>query len=381
MVEAFVALHITPDITQQLQESQPTHRYTLNFNTTKMFSLASGIYQSYFAPPKLSILIIGIDGSGKTSLLERVKVTNISNRLVINNNSYSDAPTSSDLPPSYHGKNLAVAGLNNNVGDIPQTQKKQEGGKPARLPPPLPPKQAMQSRQCLEQMLDEGFSSLPSTPASPTCAEELVNNVPLPPLTHPLASGGNSESSETEQLLNNKYLPKKKATNNSTKPSLPPRHDSISDTPTKAPKDEHENPVKKKNSFMELLRCPSPKRYTDAVVDEDNDEYQDVDINKSDSGIVDESTNDNTWDTEYLQDYYINYQEGEDFDVKQPTSRSGQVKKMFPIERIRPTLGQNLAKLDLCGCKCSLFDLSGAVSRNLYVVLLYICMMKRPALN
>ena len=35
-----------------------------------MFGLASGIYQSYFAPPKLSILIIGLDGSGKTSLLD-----------------------------------------------------------------------------------------------------------------------------------------------------------------------------------------------------------------------------------------------------------------------------------------------------------------------
>ncbi|EED93171.1 adp-ribosylation factor-related protein [Thalassiosira pseudonana CCMP1335] len=35
-------------------------------------------------------------------------------------------------------------------------------------------------------------------------------------------------------------------------------------------------------------------------------------------------------------------------------------KKMFPLSKIRPTLGQNLAKLDLCGCKCSLFDLSGA---------------------
>jgi hypothetical protein len=39
----------------------------------------------------------------------------------------------------------------------------------------------------------------------------------------------------------------------------------------------------------------------------------------------------------------------------------------MPLDRIRPTLGQNLAKLDLCGCKCSLFDLSGAVSFNLLV--------------
>lgn len=33
---------------------------------------------------------------------------------------------------------------------------------------------------------------------------------------------------------------------------------------------------------------------------------------------------------------------------------------MFPLERIRPILGQNLAKVDVIRCNCSLFDLSGA---------------------
>ena len=40
-----------------------------------MFGLASGFYQNYFVPPEVSCLIIGIDGAGKTALLERVKVT------------------------------------------------------------------------------------------------------------------------------------------------------------------------------------------------------------------------------------------------------------------------------------------------------------------
>ena len=65
------------------------------------------------------------------------------------------------------------------------------------------------------------------------------------------------------------------------------------------------------------------------------------------------------WNTDYLKDYYINYQDGEEFDVK---VLNGKKSKIFPLERIRPTLGQNLAKVDICGCKCSLFDLSGAVS-------------------
>jgi GTPase SAR1 family protein len=43
-----------------------------------MFSLASGIYQSYWATPQLNILVLGCEGVGKTTLLERCKVTQFS---------------------------------------------------------------------------------------------------------------------------------------------------------------------------------------------------------------------------------------------------------------------------------------------------------------
>lgn len=40
-----------------------------------MFGLAAGIYQSYFTDPQINILLIGVEGTGKTCLLERMKVT------------------------------------------------------------------------------------------------------------------------------------------------------------------------------------------------------------------------------------------------------------------------------------------------------------------
>jgi len=45
-----------------------------------MFSLASGVYQSYFVPQQLSILLIGEESTGKTTLLERIKVTQTSRK-------------------------------------------------------------------------------------------------------------------------------------------------------------------------------------------------------------------------------------------------------------------------------------------------------------
>jgi hypothetical protein len=46
--------------------------------TTTMFGLVTGVYQSYFGAPQLHILLVGAEESGKTALLERLKVTQFS---------------------------------------------------------------------------------------------------------------------------------------------------------------------------------------------------------------------------------------------------------------------------------------------------------------
>lgn len=43
-----------------------------------MFGLAAGFYQSYLKAPQVNIVFVGLDDSGKTALLERVKVTDFS---------------------------------------------------------------------------------------------------------------------------------------------------------------------------------------------------------------------------------------------------------------------------------------------------------------
>jgi hypothetical protein len=43
-----------------------------------MFGLVTGVYQTYFGSPELHILLVGAEESGKTALLERLKVTQFS---------------------------------------------------------------------------------------------------------------------------------------------------------------------------------------------------------------------------------------------------------------------------------------------------------------
>ena len=40
-----------------------------------MFSLMHGFYQYLFRKPQFKVLMVGLDGSGKTSLLEQLKST------------------------------------------------------------------------------------------------------------------------------------------------------------------------------------------------------------------------------------------------------------------------------------------------------------------
>lgn len=311
-----------------------------------MFGLASGVYQSYFAPPKLSILIVGLDGSGKTALLERIKVTTITSQLDL----------SSQLPPSHSNGAVVLSNdlvaANNGAAFIGR----KVGGTSARLPPPLPSTKAARSRKFVNKTAAAAASSSSSaqnyTTGENNSTEDedeskineaarlfISSDVPPPPF--------DMNSSTTQQKQ-------------SSRPPLPP--------PNNNKRRDDMNPINDNNAprgsvIRNMLRCPSPQKYTAAAMGGEEDEYnldEHVDdvansttIASSQSGNEEEH-DDEKWDEEYLKDYHIDYNDNQQFDV-----RNSKV-KMFPLDKIRPTLGQNLAKLDMCRCKCSLFDLSGA---------------------
>ncbi|KAL3807481.1 hypothetical protein ACHAXA_011077 [Cyclostephanos tholiformis] len=140
----------------------------------------------------------------------------------------------------------------------------------------------------------------------------------------------------------------------------------------------------KLNGLVGLLsRCPSPSRYANAALLGKDDDYDGGERGRRDvrgsAGVIvggddidndEQSSDDGPLNVDYLKNYSIEYREDEEFDNlgdggggggrNRYGGGGGGSRRMLPMDRIRPTLGQNLAKLDLCGCKCSLFDLSGA---------------------
>jgi len=298
-----------------------------------MFGLASGVYQNYFAPPKLSILIVGLDGSGKTALLERIKVTNITTQLDV----------SSQLPPTYSngavvfGSSDLVAADNNGGAAAFNNGRK---AVPARLPPPLPPANAARGRK----FVDKAVASSAQDHVGETREDEdeskinevarlfITSDVPPPPF----------DMSSTQQQ--------------SSRPPLPPNNNKRKDA---------NNDNLRGSLIMNMLRCPSPQKYIAAASGGEEDEYLDEQHDVAQSTAAssqsgnEEEEDVEEWNDEYLKDYHIDYNETQQFDIKNSKV------KMFPLDKIRPTLGQNLAKLDMCGCKCSLFDLSGAEKMRL----------------
>lgn len=293
-----------------------------------MFSLLTGAYDSYLAPTQLNLLVIGPPGVGKTALLERLKVTQF---------------------PKRAGKSAAL----------------QE--------PPVPLGLA------LHEAFVDGGALAPSKPEADSCSETTAetNNTPKP-IDPPVSTTAKTSSKAGTKPSSRKEPPKK--------------------------------------SRFKLSICPAPQRYNNSADDQDEEFVMDGENGAAENDVVSSDTSgaqpqtgevpatpeatrrirshSKEMSTDDLD--LINSVEGKrmakmesiplddvpNFPTLQPAQQQKQQrttavpslsllqqddkeynlqskKKMLPFSKIRPTIGSNLAKVDMFGAKCHLFDVGG----------------------
>ncbi|CAB9519057.1 ribosylation factor-related protein 1 [Seminavis robusta] len=227
-----------------------------------MFSLVSGVYESYFAPSQLNLLVVGASGAGKTALLERLKVTQFTK----NKKASADDGTPDDVPQSFLPLRMRHASA-----------------------APKPPKQSKK---------------------------------------HP--------------------TPKKKKSPSSN------------------------------NNKKRTWACPAPSKY---AKEESSDDDDDDDINESETtldamvppppepnGLTQESSREISLEDVSLRDSErqppptTSSPEQDDKEDEEDEDMQHDLKskmRMLPLHKIRPTIGMNLGKVEMCGAKCHVWDLGG----------------------
>lgn len=290
-----------------------------------MFSLVSGVYDAYFSPTKLNLLVVGANGVGKTALLERLKVTQFTKH-------QKPAPSSTT-----------------------KHQSKQEEFQRRTVPESFLPIVMRQKQRALDDSFRSGSSYSNTTITT--------------------KNGGHSHPQQQNQ-----------------------------NPVVKAPKKEvpalHEAP--KRRSF---LSCPAPAKYAQAQEESSDDEGDDDDDSIAEKEVVQQRPPNNR---EVSEDYSLEevnldqseaavrhrasrtastksnsnsythsnggllrlQQETEDDDSDddeddeddeddQQHDLKDKTKPILPLHKIRPTIGMNLAKLEMCGAQCHIWDLGG----------------------
>jgi GTPase SAR1 family protein len=215
-----------------------------------MFSLVSGVYQSYWSPQQINLLIIGAVGSGKTSLLERIKVTEFDS-YTKNSNALTE------------GKPLPVNILRGHKQQISTHKKKKE-------------KQAKKTKQPASNRR----SWVCPSPAKYQQAQD---------------DSSDDDDSDSDDIIDHQEIP------------------------------------------------PIPEKLTDR-----GNSLESVELNVEDDSVsaVTVPTK-NTAATA-----------PKEYDLKRNA-------KMLPLSKVRPTIGMNLGKVDVCGAKCRVWDLGGQL-QNLW---------------
>mmetsp|Transcript_14873 Transcript_14873/g.22541 ORF Transcript_14873/g.22541 Transcript_14873/m.22541 type:complete len:447 (+) Transcript_14873:157-1497(+) len=288
-----------------------------------MFTLASGFYENYLIPPEVSLLIVGLDNSGKTTLLERLKVTDFkSEKQALSGKRISVKPVKEG---GVHDRKTGNGNTQNNASvrrnDVPANDDgdgvmvtKEMGGEDSNK------LVAAQRRRFI----------CPSPREYEKDQQEYVFDgdsiIDQPESEEPKNRKGRNDSARSLSSVSTNHsgiVP----IHSSRRTSIPP----ISPHP----------PISKNNTFEDHY-------------------YSNQENNPSTNNTTTKTKSNTIGPNEKKRGKAKNGKDQKSYDQKPGT-------KMFPLHLIRPTVGMNLAKFDACKAKVRVMDLGGSSKmRNLW---------------
>jgi len=315
-----------------------------------MFSLFNGIYDSYLAPSQLNLLVVGAPESGKTMLLERLKVTEFPTRP---RNGRGDSKTvqqriaAEELPAT-----LRAALLETGVD--------------------------MDGRSRLRSLSKTSLASggTSSSGATPMASSALPPHAPAPIGTGNALvitkkkqfsfcpapkryAGSAQDQDETEHLLLGDD------SNRSGSRDTIFRDDSFSSNPMRDPP----RRVQSHSKEFDVANLDLVASEMDAMdLTTDTRGGNNREISMSSIGLDDDHP------TSFVTNKTLQPTSSppqpqsfsHDHDIGPPMLQSSQEEynlrpnaKILPFRMIRPTIGTNLAKIDMYGAKCHIFDVGG----------------------
>ena len=309
-----------------------------------MFGLATGLYRTYFSPANLSILIIGPDCAGKTALLERIKVTQFSTARQLRTLAAAHGGTV-PLPRSRISTSGRMDGDGGGAGEmhrrhnsapIVMDAKSGDSGSGSRggsgAASTAPP-------QTKEDTIEQGSNA--NIGKSPNSADG--------PRTTAAATATATATAQSSSARRRRFL------------VCPAPRMYSREAMTEGDDDEEEE------RFDEVVLSDDGNGDASDAYDADEDPDSDL---KSLLGDVEDVAAPTTGSTHQDVDDYNDddehghgqqqqqQQEEEEEEVEHDVKKSA---RMLPLHLIRPTIGQNLAKMDACGCRINIFDLGGMI--------------------
>lgn len=296
-----------------------------------MFSLLEGVYDSYLAPTQLNLLVVGASGVGKTTLLERLKVTQLPKR--------PSKAAGSQTPPDALTQALHEAFVQGGAEASPKPE--DAPPKPESYPSApaaTKPKQKMDNPPVLTSVPTPtpvksvrkrfSLSICPAPERYSISAQDQEEDFVMDEEMKPLNAGS---SSKVDQVSSNTQ-----AHDNLDSPHVPP----TPGTPKIVRSRSKEFTVDEISLSSSVPRGTSQRTSSMESIPLDN--MPDLPTLTT----LDTTSNPSSPEQNLVQ------AGSEQYDLK-PNAR------MLPMSKIRPTIGSNLAKVEMYGAKCHLFDVGG----------------------